>query len=136
MLVHVERGKGGVARYTSLAKSALDTLEKYYSVYKPAEYLFEGHNNMPISERMVGIVVKCAAKRAGIDKLVSPHTMRHSFATHLLEQNVSIRVIQKLLGYTNIKTTTIYLHVSNIALTNVTNPLDLLKARLPKEDDK
>jgi integrase/recombinase XerD len=136
MLVHVERGKGGAARYTSLAKSALDTLEKYYLAYKPVEYLFEGHNNMPISERMVGVVVKCAARRAGIEKPVSPHTMRHTFATHLLEQNVSIRVIQKLLGHTNIKTTTIYLHVSNIALTNVTNPLDVLKARLPKGDDK
>jgi integrase/recombinase XerD len=135
MLVHVERGKGGAPRNTSLAKCALDTLEKYYWAYRPAEYLFEGRDNKPLSDRVVGKVVELAAKRAGIDKRVSPHTLRHCFATHLLEQNTHIRVIQRLLGHSNIKTTTIYTHVSNVSISAVNNPLDVLKARKQRRDE-
>jgi integrase/recombinase XerD len=127
LLLHVAHGKGGASRYTLLAKSALETLKKYYLIYKPKEYLFEGLDHKPLHPRMVGKVVELAAKRAGIDKRVSPHTLRHTFATHLLEQNVNIRVIQKLLGHANIKTTTIYLHVSNIVISAISNPLDVLK---------
>jgi site-specific recombinase XerD len=126
MLVHIHRGKGGKERYTVLSKRALKTLRKYYKAYHPHSYLFEGRNNNKVSPRTIDNVIKKASKRAGITKPVSPHTFRHSFATHLLEQNVNLRVIQKLLGHSNIKTTTIYLHVSNMAITNITNPLDIL----------
>jgi integrase/recombinase XerD len=133
-LLHVEQGKGSKSRYTILAQSALKTLEKYYWKYKPIEYLFESKDHTPLCRRLAAKVVELAAKRAGIDKRVSPHTMRHSFATHLLEQNVSIRVIQKLLGHSDIKTTTVYLHVSNISISAVLNPLDLLREQMRRRD--
>jgi integrase/recombinase XerD len=125
-LLHVEQGKGGKERYTILGKTAFDTLQKYYWAYRPVKFLFEGRDNGPLCKRMVERAVESAAVRARIDKRVSPHTLRHSFATHLLEQNVHIRVIQRLMGHANISTTMIYLHVSNITITAVPNPLDLL----------
>jgi integrase/recombinase XerD len=129
MLLNVECGKGSRQRYTILGHSTLQTLCDYYRIYRPGEYIFEGRDRKgPISNRMVITVVARAAKRARINKPVSPHTMRHCFATHLLEQNVSLRVIQKLLGHASIKTTTIYLQVSNAVISNVANPLDLLYA--------
>jgi integrase/recombinase XerD len=134
MLLFVQQGKGGKSRYTLLAHTTLETLLQYYRVYNPVEYLFEGRDHTPMCPRSVAVVVERAACRAGIDKCVSPHTMRHTFATHLLEQNVSIRVIQKLLGHEDIKTTTIYTHVSNVSISAVNNPLDVLKARKQRRD--
>ena len=129
MLVHIYHGKGGKERYTVLSNTVLKTLRKYYEAYHPHYYLFEGRNNNKVSPRTIDNAIKKASKRAGITKPVSPHTFRHSFATHLLEQNVNLRVIQKLLGHSNIKTTTIYLHVSNMAITNITSPLDMLNKK-------
>jgi len=125
MLVHVVRGKGGKERYTIIGEHALKTLRDYYSKYRPKTLLFEGWGYKCYSLQSVSKVVHKAAKRAGIIKRVSPHTLRHSFATHLLEQNVNLCTIQKLLGHANIKTTTIYTHVSNAAIRTVINPLDL-----------
>ena len=124
MLVHVVRGKGEKERYTVISAHALQALRDYYLRYHPLMYLFEGPKHKQYSVRSVGKVIRSAAKRAGTKKNVTPHTLRHSFATHLLEQNVNLRTIQKLLGHSNIKTTTIYTHVSNATITNIVNPLD------------
>lgn len=125
MLVHVVRGKGEKERYTIISAHSLQTLRDYYIRYRPQQYLFEGNGHKQYSPRSIGKVVGRAAKRAGITKNVTPHTLRHSFATHLLEQNVNLCTIQKLLGHSNIKTTTIYTHVSNAVISNITSPLDL-----------
>jgi len=125
MLVHIVWGKGGKERYTIISRHALQTLREYYIRYRPQVYLFEGRGGKKYSPRSIGKVVGRAAKRAGITKNVTPHTFRHSFATHLLEQNINLHTIQKLLGHSSIKTTTVYTHVSNAAITNITSPLDL-----------
>lgn len=124
-LVHVAKGKGNKERYTIISKHALTTLREYYLQYRTKVYLFEGSRvGTPYSARSVGKIVDKAAIMARINKNVSPHTLRHSFATHLLEQNVNLRTIQKLLGHSNVNTTTIYTHVSNVTISNVVSPLD------------
>jgi site-specific recombinase XerD len=132
MLVHVLRGKGEKERYTVISAHALQTLRDYYIRYRPQMYLFEGPRHKQYCFRGVGKVIRSAAKRAGIIKNVTPHTLRHSFATHLLEQNVNLCTIQKLLGHANINTTTIYTHVSNATITNIVNPLDLALTKSKK----
>lgn len=129
MLVHVVRGKGGKERYTIVSTHALQALREYYTRYRPQQYLFEGHGHKHYSPRSIGKVVRSAATRAGIIKNVTPHTLRHSFATHLLELNVNLCTIQKLLGHSSIKTTTIYTHVSNATITNIINPLDIVLSK-------
>src|SRR4030042_1910591 len=124
-LVHVTSGKGGKERYTIISNHALLTLRDYFIRYRPHNHLFEGPKHKQYSRRSVGILLDMAARRASISNKVSPHTLRHSFATHLLEQNVNLCTIQKLLGHSSIKTTTIYTHVSNAAITNIASPLDL-----------
>jgi len=124
-LVHVINGKGGKERYTIIGDHALQTLRKYYVSYHPKDYLFEGRKHSRYSKRNLHNIITNAARLAGINKNVSPHTFRHSFATHLLEQNVNLCTIQKLLGHATIKTTTIYTHVSNATITKIINPLDL-----------
>ncbi len=125
LLVHIVQGKGGKERYTIISAHALQTLRDYYIRYRPQQYLFEGWKHKQYSPRSVEKVVGSAAKRAGIIKNVTPHTLRHSFATHLLEQNINLYTIQKLLGHASIKTTTVYTHVSNAVISNITSPLDL-----------
>lgn len=129
MLVHVVRGKGEKERYTIIGAHTLQTLRDYYIRYHPQQYLFEGPRHKQYCNRSIGKVVDSAAKRAGIIKKVTPHTLRHSFATHLLEQNVNLCTIQKLLGHSNIKTTTIYTHVSNATIINIVNPLDIVLSK-------
>ena len=125
MLVHVVMGKGKKERYTIISAHALKTLREYFIKYRPQHYLFEGYSNKQYSKRSVGKMITRVAKRSGLLKKATPHTLRHSFATHLLEQNINLCTIQKLLGHSSIKTTTIYTHVSNATITNIINPLDL-----------
>jgi site-specific recombinase XerD len=132
MLVHVVRGKGEKERYTIISAHALQTLRNYFIKYRPTTYLFEGHGHTHYGLRSVGKVIDKAAKRAGIIKKVTPHTLRHSFATHLLEQNVNLCTIQKLLGHASIRTTTIYTHVSNATITKIVNPLDIALTKKKK----
>jgi integrase/recombinase XerD len=123
MKIRVEQGKGKKDRYTVLSHQALALLKEYYRVCRPKNWLFEGwYGHM--HKRTIGKVVTDAARKANINKRVSPHTLRHCFATHLLEQGVSLQVIQQLLGHTSIKTTTIYTHVSSVMLDKVVSPLD------------
>ena len=105
--------KGNKDRISVLSPSILKDLQKYYKEYRPEEYLFEGHKKGKYSVTSVLNIISVAAKKAGIHKKVTPHMLRHSFATHLLENGTDIRHIQLLLGHSSTKTTEIYTHVAN-----------------------
>jgi integrase/recombinase XerD len=124
MKVRVEQGKGKRDRYTVLSKRTLATLKDYYRAYRPKGWLFEGRDGDHYSARSVGKVVCDAAVKAKFGKRVTPHTLRHCFATHLMEAGVALPVIQKLLGHTSIKTTMLYLHVSEPLAERAKSPLD------------
>jgi site-specific recombinase XerD len=126
MRVHVVQGKGRKDRYTLLSPRALEMLRFYYKLERPRTYLFEtqGRKGQPLSQQTYNQIVKKNAARAGIKKNISFHTLRHCFATHLLEQGVNLRLIQGFLGHASIKTTTLYLHLANADAGNITSPLD------------
>jgi site-specific recombinase XerD len=124
MKIRVEQGKGKKDRYTILSHRALALLREYYRACRPKKWLFEGWYGH-IHQRTIGKIVRDAARNANINKPVSPHTLRHCFATHLLEQGVSLQVIQQLLGHSSIKTTAIYTHVSSVLLDKVVSPFDV-----------
>jgi integrase/recombinase XerD len=127
MLVHIRSGKGSKERFTLLSQRALITLREYFRRERPKEFLFEGYvPGKQYSKRSVEKIVSVVAQKAGIDKPISPHILRHTFATHLLDNGTDLRIIQKLLGHTNIKTTTIYTHVSTQNIRRVRSPHDLL----------
>ena len=124
-LIHVRNAKGMKDRFTLLSEVMLPMLREFYRQYKPKEYLFEGGpGRSHIAERSVQNVFARAVKEAGISKEVSVHSLRHSFATHLLESGTDVRYIQELLGHSSSKTTEIYTHVSKRMLGKITSPLD------------
>ena len=124
-LIYLKGAKGKKDRYTILSDVALGSLRKYYKEYKPKDYLFEGaEGRRHLSERSVQNVFGRAVKVAGIRKQVTVHSLRHSFATHLLESGVDLRYIQELLGHSSSKTTEIYTHVSQKTLGKIVSPLD------------
>jgi len=125
-VVIVNQGKGKKDRQTLLSDAFKLLLEQYLKVYQPKEYLFEGATGGKYSEASLEKVVRQSSKRANILKHVTPHSLRHSFATHLLENAVDIRYIQELLGHTSIKTTERYTHVAITAKAKITSPLDKL----------
>ncbi|MDA8222880.1 tyrosine-type recombinase/integrase [Desulfosporosinus sp.] len=125
MLIHVRQGKGRKDRYSILSKNALDTLRTYAKEYHPSEWLFPGDRlGSHLTERTAQKVFESAYKRAGIKKDVSIHSLRHAFATHLLESGTDLRYIQELLGHKNSKTTEVYTHVSQKDLGRIRSPLD------------
>jgi len=125
MILKVIQGKGAKDRTAILSLKTLDILGHYWREYKPKVFLFEGYRkDAPISKRRLENYVTEAAKAANINKHVTPHTLRHSFATHLLEDNVPLAVIQQLLGHSDIKTTTMYTHVSNELFHKTGSPFD------------
>jgi integrase/recombinase XerD len=126
MKVRVEQGKGKKDRYTILSHQTLEILRQYFKSCHPRKWLFEGPNGH-LSKRTIGLIIEKACFKTGIKKRVSPHTLRHCFATHLLEQGVALQVIQQLLGHSSIKTTTIYTHVSSVMLDKVISPLDAIE---------
>ena len=128
MLIHIKAAKGRKDRYTLLSQKALLILREYYRVYTPKVYLFESSNGNNFSARAVQAVVKNAVARAGIKKHITPHSLRHSFATHLLENGTDIRYIQNLLGHSSPKTTMIYTHVSEMAVQKIRNPFDMIES--------
>jgi integrase/recombinase XerD len=129
MLVRVYQGKGLKDRYVMLSPVLLEQLRKYWKAVRPKEWLFPGGiPGQPLNRGAVLHVVKKAALSAGIGKSVSPHTLRHSFATHLLEDGVDIRTIQALLGHRSLKTTALYTYVSPDKVRSLQSPLDVLPA--------
>lgn len=126
MVVNVTQGKGRKDRQTILSPKTLILLREYFKIERPRTYLFEpsGQKGKMISDRTLDHIVKQSAKRAGISKNVSAHTLRHSFATHLLEAGVNLRLIQAFLGHTSLKTTSIYLHLTNVNPRNIISPLE------------
>ena len=133
MVIHVLGGKGRKDRYVMLSPKLLDELRQYWRglKHKPRTWLFpggrwHGRTEQPMSDKVVWYACHEATKRAGIDKHVHPHTLRHSFATHLLEAGVDLRTIQLLLGHSDLKATTVYLHLSHRHLQATASPLDAL----------
>jgi integrase/recombinase XerD len=131
MIIRVVAGKRGKDRDLPLSPALLETLREYWRWRKPKLYLFptrtlERRLDQPISDKTVWIACSEAARRAGIHKRVTPHTLRHSWATHLLEAGTDLRTIQVLLGHDDLETTAQYLHLSQRHLQTVTNPLDTL----------
>ena len=124
MVIHIKGGKGKKDRISLLSENTLHILRNYYKIYKPKVYLFEGATGGKYSPTSVANILKKAALKAGIRKRVSPHMLRHSFATHLLEQGTDLRYIQELLGHNSSKTTEIYTHVSKKAINKIRNPID------------
>jgi len=126
MLIRI-MGKGKKCRYSLLSEKVLCELREYFKEYRPQKWLFEGDTpGEKYSASALVKVLKEAADRAGIKHRVHVHMLRHSFATHLLEQGTDLRTIQELLGHNDIKTTSIYLHVTSAHKSSIPNPLDSL----------
>jgi len=126
MLVYIERGKGKKDRYVNLPESILEQLRHYYTTYKPKEYLFEGQYGGQYSSRSLQKVFQQTLKEANVWKKVGIHSLRHSYATHLLENGTDIRFIQELLGHNSITTTLLYTNVTDRTLRKIVSPLDFL----------
>ncbi len=124
MLIKIRNGKGNKDRYVGLSKYQLKLLREYYKAYKPKLWLFEGANKSQYSVTSLSKVVKQAARKAGIKRSVTPHMLRHSFATHHLEKGTDLRYIQEMLGHFSSKTTEVYTHVAKTDFNRFKNPLD------------
>jgi len=136
MQIHIQHGKGGRDRYVPLSATLLDSLRAYWRWMKPKTWLFPGtmagwRADRPITPKVVWDACQSAATRAQLEKRVSAHVLRHSYATHLLEAGADLRTIQLLLGHVKLEHTVIYLHLSQRHLHAVTNPLDTLSVSAP-----
>ena len=136
MLLRIEQGKGRKDRHAMLSPQLLELLRDWYRIARPAVWLFPGQNPVNhITARQFSRVVYDTAAAAEIKKRVSPHTLRHSFATHLLEQNIDIRVIQVLLGHAKLESTALYTRVATNTIRAVISPLDRLAPIRSKKED-
>lgn len=136
MLLRIEQGKGQKERYAKLSAHLLRVLRDYFRLERPANWLFPGQPaDKPMNRLTVNTLARQLCGRAGITKNVSAHTFRHSYATHMLDAGADLRTIQVLLGHRNIKTTAIYVHVSQAKIDAAPSPLDLMY-RPPTEDSK
>ena len=124
MVINIKKAKGKKDRTVMLSQHLLEQLRKYFKIYQPKKYLFEGQTNEQYSIRSAQLVFGAAKKKANILQKGGIHSLRHSFATHLLEQGTDIRYIQELLGHNSVKTTERYTHVSVKQIKNITSPLD------------
>lgn len=130
MLIRVEQGKGGKDRYAMLSPRLLDVLRRYWRAFRPTHYLFPSwKKDQHMCTTSLQLACREAALRSGLRKKVTVHTLRHSFATHLLENGTDIRIIQVLLGHTQIDTTTRYTRVSPQVVAATMSPLDRLEAQ-------
>jgi integrase/recombinase XerD len=127
MIINIILAKGKKDRQVMLTPELLPLLEKYYLEYKPKEYVLNGQTNIQYTDRSVGEVVKQLASKAGISKRVYTHLIRHCSFTHMVEQGVDINLIQKIAGHSNVKTTNIYLHVSDNHISKIKSPFANIK---------
>src|SRR5262252_3875300 len=136
MILRIEQGKGRKDRYAMLSPTLLELLRDWYRVARPQGWLFAGQNpTNPLTARQLTLACHAAAEMADLKKRVTPHTLRHSFATHLLEQNIDIRVIQVLLGHAKLETTALYTRVATNTIREVMSPLDRLTPLQSKKDE-
>ena len=136
MMLRVEQGKGRKDRHAMLSPVLLALLRDWYRIARPPGWLFPGQNPVnPMTTRQLTRACHAAAQMAEITKRVTPHTLRHSFATHLLEQNIDIRVIQVLLGHAKLETTALYTRVATNTIREVMSPLDRLTPLTPKKNE-
>jgi integrase/recombinase XerD len=127
MQIHIKQGKGKKDRYIALSKYLAQSFQKYLQEVKPQVYLFEGQTPaQPMGERSIQYIINEALQKTSIKKQVSMHSLRHSYATHLLEDGVNIQSIQKALGHSDMRTTMVYLHVAQIQPNLAHSPLDTL----------
>jgi integrase/recombinase XerD len=138
MIVHIRNGKGGRDRDVPLSQNLLETLREYFRWMKPKTWLFPGtvdhrRADVPITEKMAWAAARKAAQRAGIEKRVSPHILRHSYATHMLEAGADLPSIQVLLGHAKLEHTVVYLHLSQRHLKATGNPLDMMTVSPPDQ---
>jgi site-specific recombinase XerD len=134
MMIHVEKGKGMKDRYTLLSKRLLVELRNYWRIKRPKFWLFPSYKDKPLTRRMTYHIYVDAMKKAGIKRKGGIHTLRHCFATHLLEAGVDLRTIQLLMGHSSIRTTVRYLQVTSKSLQGTRSPLDLLPTPPEKSD--
>ncbi|MGH8735332.1 MAG: tyrosine-type recombinase/integrase, partial [Burkholderiales bacterium] len=131
MIIRVEQGKGRKDRNVMLSASLLELLRAWWRAARPQGWLFPGRDRVqPITTRQLNRACHAAAQMAEIDKRVSLHTLRHSFATHLLEQNIDVRVIQVLLGHAKLDTTALYTRVATKTISEVMSPLEHIALKL------
>jgi integrase/recombinase XerD len=125
-IIRIEQSKGKKDRIVPLSRRVYEMYKQYSAVYKPKIWVFEGQTGGPYTIRSIQVIFHDACKKAGITKKATVHTLRHSYATHLLEKGTDIRIIQELLGHSSSKTTEIYTHVSNKLISRVVSPFDEL----------
>jgi site-specific recombinase XerD len=126
MVILIRNGKGGKDRQTVLSQKVLEDLRIYFKAYRPEKYLFEGEKGKQYSATSIAAIIRKAAQKSKIRKSVTPHMLRHSFATHLLENGTDLRYIQVLLGHSSTKTTEIYTQVALKNIQLVKSPIDLI----------
>jgi len=137
MLLRVEQGKGRKDRFAMLSPRLLALLRDWYRIARPRLYMFPGRDKIgPMTPRQLNRICHMAAELAGLPAWIAPHTLRHSFATHLLEQNIDVRVIQVLLGHAKLDTTARYTQVATNIIRQVMSPLDRLSPLLPKKKEE
>jgi integrase/recombinase XerD len=135
MVIRVEQGKGRKDRYVMLSPHLLELLRAWWRAAGPQGWLFPGRDRVqPMTTRQLNRACHAAADRAGIDKRVSLHTLRHSFATHLLEQNVDIRVIQVLLGHAKLDSTALYTRVATKTIQQISSPLEHIARKVERAE--
>ena len=132
--LHIKNAKGRKDRYTTIAESLFPLLKNYHNTYKPKIYFIENPKGGKYSPESIRAFLRKSTKAAGITKAVTPHTLRHSYATHMLEQGIDIRYIQELLGHSRPETTMIYTHVTRKDLQEIKSPLDNAIKKLSLQD--
>ena len=124
MLIKIVQGNGKKDRYVQLSPKLLELLREYYKEYKPSNHLFQGQFKDEYSPKSIQNILRSALIKCKINKRITVHSLRHSFATHLIEQGTDIRIVQEILGHKDIRTTQIYTHISSVKISKIKNPFD------------